>query len=343
MQGTPKCRRCNSSGIYVPPSTDRPADPGFGARHHRRLFEAPISRLRLKGEPGLWYMGVLLLPLILNFELNLAHRLEITMASDSPFVREAGSGPGIVCIHSNASSSAQWRGLMDLLSRKHLVLAPDCYGSGKSSDWYSDREITLRDEVDFIEPVFARAGTPFALVGHSYGAAIALMAALLNPGRVRALALYEPSLFAVVDAQRPPPNGADGIRNAALAAAEALDAGDREAAAGHFIDFWMGSGSWDATPLQRKPAIANAVANVRRWSHALFGEPTPVQAFAALDMPVLYMLGESSPEPVHAVARVLLPVLPRVQVVEFPGLGHMAPVTHPEAINAAVAKFFSEA
>ncbi len=265
------------------------------------------------------------------------------MPSPSPYVREAGSGLAVVCIHSNASSSAQWRGLMDLLSQSHLVLAPDSYGSGKSPDWHSNREITLRDEIDFIEPVFAKAGIPFALVGHSYGAAIALMAALSNPGRVRALAIYEPTLFAVVDAQLPPPNGADGIRNAVLAAGKALDAGDREAAAGHFIDFWMGSGSWKATPPQRKPAIADSVANVRRWSHALFSEPTPVQAFAALEMPILYMLGESSPESAHAVARVLLPVLPRVQVVEFPGLGHMAPVTHPEAINAAVAKFFSEA
>jgi uncharacterized protein YuzE len=47
--------------------------------------------------------------------LNFAHRrLEIAMASHNPFVREAGSGPGIV-----------W----------------------KSSDWHADREITLRDEV----------------------------------------------------------------------------------------------------------------------------------------------------------------------------------------------------
>ena len=35
--------------------------------------------------------------------------------SSAPFVREAGSGPGVVCVHSNASSSGQWRGLMDLL------------------------------------------------------------------------------------------------------------------------------------------------------------------------------------------------------------------------------------
>ena len=264
------------------------------------------------------------------------------MSSLVPHVREAGAGPGVVCLHSNASSSAQWRGLIDLLAPDHLVLAPDSYGSGKSPDWHSDRVITLGDEVRFIEPVLSRAGTPFALVGHSYGAAVALMAALANPGRVRALAVYEPTLFALVEAQCPPPNGADGIRQAVSSACEALDAGDRDAAAGHFIDYWMGPGSWGATPPARKPAIADSVVNVRRWAHALITEPTPLQAFAGLTMPILFMLGESSPESAHAVARVLLPVLPRAQVVWFPGLGHMAPVTHPEAINAAVAKFLGE-
>jgi pimeloyl-ACP methyl ester carboxylesterase len=58
------------------------------------------------------------------------------MPIPSPYVREAGSGPGVICIHSNASSSAQWRGLMDMLSPNHLVLAPDSYGSGKSPDWH---------------------------------------------------------------------------------------------------------------------------------------------------------------------------------------------------------------
>lgn len=259
-----------------------------------------------------------------------------------PYFREAGSGPGVVCIHSNAASSAQWRGLMDLLSPTHRVLAPDSYGAGKSPDWPSDREIALQDEVRFLEPVLARAGTPFALVGHSYGAAVALVAALAHPGRVGALALYEPTLFSLVDAQAPRPNGADGIRHAVAAAAAALDAGDRDAAARHFIDFWMGSGQWDATPAPRKPAIAEAVANVRRWSHALFTEPTPAAAFAALDIPVLYMIGSDSPESAHAVARILVPALPRVTVVEFPGLGHMAPVTHPVPVNARIARFLDE-
>jgi pimeloyl-ACP methyl ester carboxylesterase len=74
----------------------------------------------------------------------------------------------------------------------------------------------------------------------------------------------------------------------------------------------------------------------------LFTEPTPVHAFAALDIPILYMLGGSSTESAHAVARVLLPVLRRAKRVEFAGLGHMAPVTHPEVINAEIEKFLTE-
>ncbi|MEP6790459.1 MAG: alpha/beta hydrolase [Ramlibacter sp.] len=260
----------------------------------------------------------------------------------SPYFREAGSGRGVVCIHSNASSSAQWRGLMDLLASSNRVFAPDSFGSGKSPDWPSDRGLSLQDEVRFIEPVLETAGAPFALVGHSYGAAVALIAALGNPSRVRALAVYEPTLFAIVDEQGPPPNGAEGIRNAVAAAGMALDRGDKDAAAKHFIDFWMGAGSWAETPAQRKPGIADSVVNVRRWAHTLFTEKTPVEAFAALDFPILYMLGGASPESAHAVARVLIPKLPNVRVVEFPGLGHMAPLTHPEVINGEIARFLNE-
>jgi pimeloyl-ACP methyl ester carboxylesterase len=54
------------------------------------------------------------------------------------------------------------------------------------------------------------------------------------------------------------------------------------------------------------------------------------------------MMGECSSQSAHAVARVLVPQLPRVTVVRFPKLGHMAPVTNPEAINGAIARFLSE-
>ena len=79
------------------------------------------------------------------------------MTAREPFVRSAGSGPGVVCLHSNASSSSQWRALMELLAPRLRVLAVDSYGSGKSLEWPSDRVITLGDEVALIEPVLREA------------------------------------------------------------------------------------------------------------------------------------------------------------------------------------------
>lgn len=261
------------------------------------------------------------------------------MARPRPYVREAGAGPGVVCLHANASTSAQWRPLMDLLSCSWHVLAPDCYGSGKSTDWPSRHSIRLDDEVDFIEPVLARAGFPVALVGHSYGAAIAANAALRDPARVRALALYEPTLFSLIDAQAPPPNAADGIKRAVSAAIAALDAGRPQDAARHFIDYWMGEGSWASTPPEKRAPIAESVSNIRRWAHALLTESVSLEAFRALDLPVLYMVGERSTAAAHGVARLLAPALPRAWLVTFPVLGHMGPLTHPAIVNAEVARF----
>lgn len=261
------------------------------------------------------------------------------MTRTTPHVREAGAGAPVVCLHSNASSSSQWRGLMELLSPTHHVLAPDSYGSGRSPDWPSDRSITLADEVALLAPLLERLPPPLTLVGHSYGAAVALKAALTSAHPVRALVLYEPTLFSLIDASTPQPNQADGIRQAVAAAGAALDRGDRDAAACAFIDYWMGAGSWAATPAPRRQPIADSVTNVRRWAHALFTEPTPVEAFSRLAMPVLYMIGKRSTESARGVAQRLIPTLPRVQVLEFDALGHMGPITHPELVNAEIRRF----
>jgi hypothetical protein len=47
------------------------------------------------------------------------------MHRTEPFCREAGTGPGVVCIHANASTSGQWRGLMERLAPRYHVFAPD--------------------------------------------------------------------------------------------------------------------------------------------------------------------------------------------------------------------------
>ena len=67
---------------------------------------------------------------------------------------------------------------MDQLSPQFHVLAPDLLGAGKGPAWPANRAVSLGDEVRLLEMVFARAGDPFVLIGHSCDAATALMAAL---------------------------------------------------------------------------------------------------------------------------------------------------------------------
>ncbi len=264
------------------------------------------------------------------------------MQSQTVFFREVGSGPSIVCLHSNASSLSQWRPLMDALAPKFHVLAADSYGAGKSPPWPTDRAIGLRDEVALLEPVFDQAGAAFSLVGHSYGAAIALIAAIEHPDRVQALVMYEPTLFALLDAESPQPNDAEGIREAVAGAVLALESHDSDDAARLFIDYWMGSGTWDHMPERNKAAIAASIVNVGGWKSALFGEPTPLRAFSELDIPVLYMVGMQSPPSSRGVARLLTRVLQHVEVVEFKDLGHMGPVTHPAIVNETIFRFLEQ-
>jgi pimeloyl-ACP methyl ester carboxylesterase len=265
------------------------------------------------------------------------------MNPPTPYFREIGSGEGVVCLHANASSSSQWRALTEILAPRYHVLAADSFGAGKSPAWPTDRPVFLRDEVALLEPVLARAGEPFSLVAHSYGAAVALIAAVERPERIRALALYEPVLFALLDAESPPPNDADGIRAAVADAVAALEARDPEGAARCFIDYWMGAGAWERTPRARRGPIVTSISSVGGWREALLAEPTPLEAFSRLDAPVLYMIGKDSPTSSRSVARLLTRVLPRVEVLEFEGLGHMGPITHPEVVNEAITGFLERA
>ncbi len=262
------------------------------------------------------------------------------MDSWTPFFRDQGSGATVICLHSNASTSSQWRALSDLLSNRYRVIAVDSYGAGKSPPWPTDRSLRLVDEVELLDSVLRQAGERFHVVGHSYGGAVAMKLATLHPQRVQSLALYEPTLFHLVVAGGDPLRSpAQGIWRAASDAAHFVERGDNPAAAERFIDFWMGSGSWAAMPAARQAAVASSVQNVKGWRDALMEETFSASTLAALDIPVQLLCGDASPESSQSVARVLQGTLPRVTFASQPGLGHMGPITHAESVNAQIAEF----
>jgi len=224
---------------------------------------------------------------------------------------------------------------MERLTGGYRVIAPDLYGCGKSPAWPGERPMWIDDQIELLAPVFERAGERFHLIGHSYGGAIALKAALSLRSRLASLVLYEPVLFAVLLRAAPQ---SDPAREIAAVRDDVL-AGAPAAAAERFIDYWMGKGTWAATPDSRRATLVDAVqAQTPEW-HSAFNEPTPLEAYAALDLPALLMTGTASTAAARAVARLVGGVLPRVQVEELEGLGHMAPVSHPGEVNARIERF----
>ena len=87
--------------------------------------------------------------------------------------------------------------------------------------------------------------------------------------------------------------------------------------------------------------MSASIANVRRWAHACFTEATPIHAFASLQIPVMLMTGDQSTPSAKGVARLLADALPMLERVDFPGVGHMGPITHPEKINAQIDEFLT--
>ena len=69
---------------------------------------------------------------------------------------------------------------------------------------------------------------------------------------------------------------------------------------------------------------------------AVFSDRVPLRAWSLLDIPVRLIGGTRSPLPARAVMRQLARCLPRATTVSLAGLGHMAPISHPDQVRAAL-------
>src|SRR4051812_29337927 len=106
-------------------------------------------------------------------------------------VLTAGSGPRVVLVHGSIVDAARtWRHQQPLADRWTLVM-PNRPGFGRSP-------ALARGDFDPEAPLIADVlGDGAHLVGHSYGAIIALLAAALRPGAVHSLTVSEPGTLNV--------------------------------------------------------------------------------------------------------------------------------------------------
>ncbi|MEH6374037.1 alpha/beta hydrolase [Streptomyces sp. KLMMK] len=101
-----------------------------------------------------------------------------------------GKGPGLVLVHgTGATAQSNWGPLIEALSDRYTIVAPDLPGSGGTRD--PGGPITLHDMVTHVVTAAQDAGLEhFHLVGHSLGAVVATATAGLHPGMVDSLTAH---------------------------------------------------------------------------------------------------------------------------------------------------------
>ena len=230
-----------------------------------------------------------------------------------------------VALHCSLAHGGAWSGLAAALPELAFT-APDLPGHGRAADLAAGQD--LHDAACQIGRA-ALGDTPNVLIGHSFGATVALRLALEAPERVRLLVLIEPVLFC---AARGMPEYEDFVE--AYASVHSAMMSNSATAASLFHRMW-GHGDFARLPPTQQAYMAARMPLVAAQDAVLVEDRERLLApgrLEALDLPVLLLEGAQSPPIVAAIQSVLAARLPRVKRAIVPGAAHMLPITHPREV-----------
>lgn len=252
---------------------------------------------------------------------------------DIAFLDE-GEGPSVLLAHCSAASHREWAPLIDRLKDDWRILAPDFIGYGQSGPWPAEKPFSIEADVDALLAVADEAGEPLHLVGHSYGAALALEAARSLKDKVKSLTLVEPVSFHLLRLEDLPEwQDVEALGQAVL---DPVAKGDDKKAAAAFMGYWLGRWRWWIAPERFKNAIAATIPKVAlEFSIAIDAKSTALD-YAEIAAPTLLIKGSKTPPPTRAVTDLLGKTLPNVEVTTLKGAGHMSPFTHPKELNRLI-------
>lgn len=240
--------------------------------------------------------------------------------------------PEVLLIHCTLAHAGAWSGMAPLMDRP--VVAFDLPGHGRSGPRDPDRD--WHDQC--VDIALSFMDRPIDLIGHSFGGTIALRLAVERPDLVRRVVLFEPVYFAAVKDQPI----FDQHRRALTPFADAIDRKDFALAAKLFTRHWGGGVDWDDMRQEQREVLTTQIQMVPQQDAAIFADTPGVFVpgrLEALNTPVLLMHGEQAHPIMPAINHAIAKRIPDARVVQVPGAGHMAPITHPGETWAEIAGF----
>jgi len=238
----------------------------------------------------------------------------------------AGAGPALLLVHGGMGCIESWQPLWGRLTSRWQVTAMDRRGRGTSGDTGS---YDLSRECQDVAAVAASMG-PADVFGHSFGAVCALGAAA-SGAPVRRLALYEPP-----GPQTVPPEWRERVT-------AMIADGKPGPAMVSFLTGPMGLSAARIDELRNAPrgydVLPVVSATMPREAQALAAADLAAMA-AAVQVPVLLIVGAQSPAWAKDITGELAAVLPQSTLAVLDGQGHEAIETAPELLTSWLAGFF---
>ncbi|MEM9578680.1 MAG: alpha/beta hydrolase [Pseudomonadota bacterium] len=246
----------------------------------------------------------------------------------------------VLAVHCTLSHAGAWHRMARLRAEQWTITACDLPGHGESDPLDSSANMLETAVSGLLEQL----SEDVDLIGHSFGAVVALRLAQRWPERIRRLCLFEPVLFAASALDDP------GVLARHIADTEpvmaALSRGDSGTAARLFNRIWGDGRPWEEISPQTRAYITDRMHCIEAQEDVLIDDSAGMLKPASLSrvaMPVLLMTGTQSPGIVNAIAKALVTRLPLAQRIEIAGAGHMGPVTHAEDVANAVGSFLEMA
>lgn len=250
------------------------------------------------------------------------------------FTRSFGTGPKpALLLHCALAHSKIWTPLATRLSDRLSMIAPDMPGHGRSAPW--DGRSDLHDQVTAI----ARdcLGDGGHVIGHSFGATVALRLAMEVPDKVHSLSLIEPVLFAA--ARESDEAVFQRYLDNSRGFATALEQEDWVSAAADFIDIWGDGRPWDALTEKERTLFSAQMPFIRDTEPCVTEDANGLLAAGrpeAIRCPTQLIRGAHSEPVIAAIHATLARRIPGAVDTVVAGAGHMVPITHPDAVAALI-------